>query len=298
MAAADEDAGQVVAELAVAVVLRILSPAMTTQPQVLMDRAFAVLVNHGSDGKPAHSGQSEWGSLLRAITRWGLLGIPREAAVSANAFGRALEAEGVGPFGAAVATAMARAVMLSAAIVDPQMFDSIVAEAVTAIDEPMDRDPDDRATWTRPSAGNARIGFAGADPTHHLVAQRRYDRLVTTLAGAEAAVLRPAGYLPRAGVGVDGSAPATGSRTLEAQTAPWEAAWEAAPIDGEHGDTASDDGTAGLHTDDASTAVSPLVQLIDSLRTDARAATGAATVDWLVDWLQRTRPLAMRNRAP
>ena len=132
MAAADEDVGQVVAELAVAVVLRILSPAMTTQPQVLMDRAFAVLVNHGSDGKPAHSGQSEWGSLLRAITRWGLLGIPREAAVSANAFGRALEAEGVGPFGAAVATAMARAVMLSAAIVDPQMFDSIVAEAVVS----------------------------------------------------------------------------------------------------------------------------------------------------------------------
>lgn len=132
MAAADDDACQIVAELAVAVVLRILSPAMTTQPQVLMDRAFAVLVNNGSHGKPTHNCQSEWGSLLRAITRWALLGIPREAAVSANAFGQALEAEGVGPFGAAVATAMARAVMLSAAIVDPQMFDSIVAEAVVS----------------------------------------------------------------------------------------------------------------------------------------------------------------------
>jgi len=128
-----DDGDEIIAELAITVVLRTLSPSLSTQPQLLADRACALLVNLDGPGKPSTGLKTQWSALLEALTSWAVDGIPKRAATSADEFDLALREAGVGPFGACIATAMARAMLLAAALVDPHMLDALVLDAAVSL---------------------------------------------------------------------------------------------------------------------------------------------------------------------
>jgi hypothetical protein len=116
-------------ELAVAVILRVLSPSPSTQPQVLADRAYAVLANLEHGGASAVT-RSAWEDIMDGLHTWALKGIPVEARASAESFGTELAKASGNPAGAALVTAMARAFMLAAVLVDPLYLDILVVDTM------------------------------------------------------------------------------------------------------------------------------------------------------------------------
>lgn len=75
------------------------------------------------------------------------------------------------------------------------------------IDEPLDREDGDRASWTRSNDGNSRIGQRGEDPRHPLEVQRRFEALVIALACSEVPILAPPCLVVEAGINADGFMP-------------------------------------------------------------------------------------------
>lgn len=120
-------------ELAIALTLRVLSPSPATQPQVLCDRAYALLANLDR-GSATSAKCSAWEDVMNALHLWALHGIPVRAQTSANAFCSELAKTSGNPAGAAVVTAMTRALVLAAVLVDPLYLDMLVADTMVRLE--------------------------------------------------------------------------------------------------------------------------------------------------------------------